>query len=73
MTISLRLSDEDTMLIKKYAAMNNISVSELIRKSVIERIEDEIDLDSYNKAMEDYKKDPVTYSHNEVKEMLGID
>ena len=47
MTISLRLSDEDTALIKKYAELNRMSVSELIRQSVIERIEDEYDLKAY--------------------------
>ena len=38
MTISLRLNDEDTMLFKKYAEMNGISISELIRQSVMEKI-----------------------------------
>ena len=41
MTLSLRLSDEDTLLIKKYAELNHISVSELMRQSVMERIENE--------------------------------
>ena len=68
MTISLRLSDEDTMLIKKYAEMNNISVSDLFRQSVLERIEDEYDLKAYNKAVEEYK----AYSHDEVGKMLGL-
>ena len=31
MTISLRLNDEDAVLIKKYAELNKISASELIR------------------------------------------
>ena len=30
MTISVRLSEEDTNIIKAYAAMNNISLSDLI-------------------------------------------
>lgn len=72
MTVSLRLSDEDTMLIKKYAEMNNISVSDLFRQSVLERIEDEYDLKAYNKAVEEYKADSVTYSHDEVGKMLGL-
>ncbi len=72
MTISLRLSDEDTMLIKKYAELKKISVSELIRQSVMERIEDEMDLKAYEKAMEEYKTNPVTYSHEEVGKMLGL-
>lgn len=45
MTISLRLNDEDTLLIKKYAELNKMSVSELIRQTVMERIENEYDLE----------------------------
>lgn len=72
MTISLRLNDEDTQLIKKYAEINNISISELFRQTVLERIEDEYDLECYNKAMEEYKKNPVTYSLDEVKKELEL-
>ena len=73
MTISLRLNDEDTELIKAYAELNGITVAELISRSVIERIEDEYDLKIYNQAMEEYRKNPVTYSHEEVGKMLGIE
>lgn len=72
MTISLRLSEEDTALIKKYAELNRMSVSELIRQSVIERIEDEYDLKAYEKAMAEHKKNPVTYSLDEVERELGL-
>lgn len=72
MTISVRLSDKDTELIKTYAEMNNISLSDLIRNAVIEKIEDEYDLESYNKAIEEYRKNPKTYSMEEVKEELGL-
>lgn len=72
MTISVRLNDKDTELIKTYAEMNNISLSDLIRNAVIEKIEDEYDLESYNKAMKEYKENPKTYSHEEVREMMRI-
>ncbi len=72
MTISLRLSEEDSLLIKKYAEINSLSVSELIRQSVMERIEAEYDLEMYNKAMEEYKSNPVTYSLDEVERELGL-
>ena len=72
MTISLRLSDEDSTLIKKYAELKNMTVSEMIRQTVLERIEDEFDLTAYNKAMEEYKNNPVTYTHEEVKKMLEL-
>lgn len=72
MTISLRLSDKEAMLFRRYAELNNVSVSELVRQSVMERIEDELDLQAYEKALEEYEANPSTYSHNEVKEILGL-
>ena len=72
MTISVRLSDRDTELIKAYADINNISLSDLIRSAVLEKIENEYDLQSYNKAIEEYKKNPKTYTLKEVKEELGL-
>ena len=72
MTISLRLSDDDTMLIKKYAEINRMSVSDLIRQAVLERIENEYDLEMFDKAMAEYKANPVTYSLDEVEKELGL-
>ncbi len=72
MTISLRLSEQEAMLFKKYAELKNISVSELVRQAVMERIEDELDLQAFDKAMEEYKENPVTYSHDEVRRMLEL-
>lgn len=72
MTISLRFSDEDTILVKKYAEIKKISVSDLIRQSVIERIEDEYDLELFNKAVAEYKENPVTHSLEDVERELGL-
>lgn len=72
MTISVRLNDEDTKLIKAYADINKISVSEMIRNAILEKIEDEYDLKAYKKAMEEYKKNPKTYTLEEVKKELGL-
>lgn len=72
MTISLRLSDEDSLLIKKYAELNQMSVSEIIRKTMMERIEDEYDLEMFEKAMAEYRKNPVSYSLDEVEKELGL-
>lgn len=72
MTLSLRLSDEDAMLIRKYAEMNGMTVSDVIRSSVIDRIEDEFDLKLYEKALANFKADPVTYTLDEVESELGL-
>ena len=72
MTISLRLTDEDSALIKKYAELNGMSVSDLIRQSVMDRIENELDLSAYEKALAEYRTDPVTYTLDEVEKELGL-
>ncbi len=72
MTISLRLNDEDTALFKKAAEMKGLSVSEFIRKTVFEAIEDEYDIKAYEKAMAEYRNNPVTYSIAEVEKELGL-
>lgn len=73
MTISLRLSNEDSEIIRACAALNGVSVSDLVRRAVMERIEDEYDLKIYARAKEAYLQDPTTYSLEEVERELGID
>ena len=72
MTLSVRLNNEDGILFKRYADMNGISVSELVRRSVMERIEDEYDLKLYEKALAEYEKNPKTYTHEEIGKELGL-
>lgn len=72
MTISVRLNEEDSKLIKTYADMNNISLSDLIREAVLEKIEEEYDLKCYKEAINEYRKNPKTYSLDEVKKELGL-
>lgn len=72
MAISLRLNKDEDALFKKYAELNQMSVSEMIRKAVLERIEDEFDLKAYEEAMEEYRKNPVTHSLDEVEKELGL-
>jgi len=72
MAISLRLSEQDNQLIRDFAKLYGMSVSEFIRNTVIERIEDEIDTQAYFEAMRELEKDPETYSHEEVKSLLGL-
>ena len=72
MTISFRLSETDSVLFKKYAEMNGISISELVRRSVLEHIEEEYDLQAYEKALVEYKENPITYTLDEVEKELGL-
>ena len=72
MTISVRLNEDDTRLMKIYAEMNNISLSDLIRNAVIEKIEDEYDLECYEKAIKEYEENPITFTLDEVNKELGL-
>ncbi len=73
MTISVRLSDADAQLFKSYAELNGISMSDLVRQSIMDRIEDEYDLKAYDEAIAAYRKNPVTYTHEDVIRMLEAD
>lgn len=72
MSISIRMHDKELDLIKKYAELNGMTVSEVMRKAILEKIEDEFDIVLYQNAIESYNKDNKTYSLDEVKSILGI-
>jgi uncharacterized protein (DUF1778 family) len=68
-TISLRLSRRDHELIKEYAKLKNISISELLRNAVIEKIEEDLDTELFDKAFLEMQR---THTLNEVKRELGL-
>jgi len=72
-TINLRINDEDNKLVREYAKANNITISDLVRSAVLEKIEDDIDLKLYNQAMKDHKGNPQDISFDELMTELGFD
>jgi RHH-type rel operon transcriptional repressor/antitoxin RelB len=72
MSISVRLTNEEAQLIKRYAALKRLSVSDVVRTAVLEKIEDEFDLKTALQALEEHKKNPATYTHDEVKKILEL-
>ncbi|ECR2363219.1 toxin-antitoxin system antitoxin subunit, partial [Listeria monocytogenes] len=50
-TITFRVSDKEKAFIQEMAKLNGISISELSRKKIIEGLEDQIDLQSYERAI----------------------
>ncbi len=71
-TISLRLNNDEIKLFKDYANLKGINLSEMVRQAVLEKIEDEIDLNAYIKAKKEFDNDPTTYSMEEAKTLLGL-
>lgn len=72
MAISLRLTENEADLFRRYADIKGLSLSEMVRQAVLNQIEDEIDLQAYKKAYEAYLKDPKTYTLSEVEKELGL-
>ena len=69
--ITLRVSEEEKVVLQRHADFTGVSLSEFIKTRVIESIEDEYDL----KMIEAYERNRKKefYSLDEVKKLLGID
>ena len=73
MTITVRMGDEETRLIKDYARLHGITVSDFMRRAALEKIEDELDIRAAEKAYAEYLADPVTISHEELMKEFGLE
>lgn len=73
MTVAVHLSPRDARMFKKHAARSGMSLSDFAVLSMRERMEDELDRQAYEKAMKEFRANPVTYTHAEVAKMLGIE
>ena len=70
-TLSLRISEEDLELAKKYSEVKGKSVSELLRESLLEKIEDYMDYQDAVNALKEYEQDEVSFDADTVKRVLG--
>lgn len=73
MSISIRVNKKESELIKKYAELNDKTVSEVMRHAILEKIEDEFDIFIYEKALKEYELNPKCYSIEEAKKILDIE
>lgn len=69
--ISIIINPDEEKFIKNYAKSKNISVSALFRISVLEKIEDDIDLNLHKQAMYDFEDNPFSLSFDEMLEGLS--
>ena len=72
MVISIRMTEEEKQLADAYAKLNGASLSEAIKRAYFEKIEEEYDIALADAAMREYEKNPKTYTHEEIKKMLGL-
>lgn len=72
MVVSIRMTEEEKQLGVAYAKLNGSSLSEAMKRAYFEKIEEEYDIALADAALREYEKNPKTYSHDEVKKMLGL-
>ncbi len=72
-TITIRLNEEEQKAFNEYAKFHGIPLSTLFKKSLEEKMEDEIDMKAISEYEESIKNNSIKiYNHNEVRKMLGL-
>ncbi|MBZ5947940.1 CopG family transcriptional regulator [Leuconostoc gelidum subsp. aenigmaticum] len=69
-TMTLRINQDDSELIKKFAATHDLSLSDFARQAMIEKIEDDYDLAALRQAMAE--DDGTRYTLAEIKKALAL-
>ena len=71
--ISVRTTDEEKKLIQEYSEVFGMTMSEFIKTSVVEKIEDLFDLASIENYEEKVKKGlNQSYSHEDIMKEFGL-
>ena len=69
---SIRMSDDEKRILEQYAAAVNKSISEVLRESFFDKLEDEFDIKTADEAYAVFLKDPQTKSLDEVMRDHGL-
>ena len=72
MVISIRMTEEEKKLSEAYAKLNGMSLSEAIKRTFFDKIEEEYDIAIADAALREYEKNPKTYSLEELKKELDL-
>lgn len=68
-TMTVRMSEEDAELVRKFADFEGVTISDFVRGAVLEKIEDAYDLQELRQAIAE--DDGKRYSIDEVLEELS--
>ena len=73
MTFEVTFDDADVPIVEDYMKQTNMTISEVARQAILEMIfQDDADLAAYERAIAEFKKNPVTISHAELMKELGL-
>ncbi|MDO5667039.1 MAG: DUF6290 family protein [Alcaligenaceae bacterium] len=70
--ISVRLNPTEERIFTEYATFHGKRLSTLLKECLIEKMEEELDAKLLVEAKEYNKKHTETYTHEQVKQVLGM-
>ena len=71
-TFTMRIEDSQKTLIAEYAAIHGKSMAEFMLDAALDVIEDAIDLRDWKIAKEEFDKNPITHSNDEIMREFGL-
>lgn len=72
MAFSIRMTEEEEILARRYAEFYNMPLGEAFKKALFEKIEDEFDISIADTRYEEYLKDPKSRSLKELMRDEGL-
>ena len=60
--VNINLNEKEEVLFRTYSMKAGKSLSDLFKSALLDRIEDELAYETSIKALEDFQKNPVSYS-----------
>ena len=70
--VTLTFNDKAVELMEGFAAKKGLSLSEYVKQAALDRLEDDEDIRDADAAYAEYLKNPVTISHEQLKQELGL-
>lgn len=71
-TVSLRLNEKENTLIRNFAEIKGISISEFLRESALNEIKNQLDSLTFDEAMARHTDTTSLLTSEELKSRLGL-
>lgn len=70
--VTISFNEKAIELMKGFAAERGLTLLEYVKQAVLDRLEDDEDIRDADAAYAEYLKNPVTISHEQLKQELGL-
>ena len=67
----VKMTKDEEKLFHDYCESHNISLSDAFKEALLEKIEDELDAKELDNAIDEFHRNPKTYTLDEVEKMIN--